>query len=231
MRTTSVLAIILSAPLGTAEVESEIPMGIEAVAGMRSGYVFRGFDLADALMDFQIESEITFGDRTYLNVGGWLANENGGPFEELAAFLDLRTDLNDQVTIGAALTYHDYNGSMFDSGVDLGAFITIYPAEEWDFTVGAYHDFGADAWYINGETGWSTRLGEDSYFALTGGVSWVNDYYGRSGMNDFHGRASVTYNVNSAVSLTPFLGWSLELDDNDGDGDEFFGGLWLELVF
>ena len=80
MRTTAILALLLSAPLGTAEIESDIPIGIEAVTGIRSGYVFRGFDMANALMDFQVEGEITLGDRTYLNVGGWIANENGGPF-------------------------------------------------------------------------------------------------------------------------------------------------------
>ena len=115
--------------------------------------------------------------------------------------------------------------------MDLGAFITLYPTEDWDVTFGAYHDFGADGWYVNAETGWSTRIGEDSFLDLKSGVSWVDGYYGRSGMNDFYGRASVTYNVNSAVSLTPFLGWSMEIDDDNGDGDELFGGLWLELVF
>lgn len=232
MRTTSILAfLLLATPLATAEIESDIPVGIETVTGIRSGYVFRGFDMADALIDFQVEGEIALNDRTYLNVGGWVATENGGPFEEYAGFLDLRTDVTDIVTVGAAITYHEYDGTMFESGVDLGAFLSLYPAEDWDITVGAYHDFGAEGWYVNAESGWSTRLGEDSYFALSGGVSWVNDYYGRSGMNDFYGRASVTYNVNSAVSLTPFLGWSLEIDDDNGDGDELFGGLWLELVF
>ena len=231
MKRTILLALLLSAPLGTAEIESDIPLGLEAVTGIRSGYVFRGFDMANALMDFQLEGEITLSDHTYLNLGGWLATENGGPFEELAAFLDLRTDLNDLLTLGTSVTYHDYEQSMFKSGVDVGAFVTLYPTEDWDITFGAYHDFGAEGWYANAETGWSTRLGEDAFFDLTGGVSWVDDYYGRSGMNDFYGRASITYSVNSAVSLTPFLGWSMEIDDTAGDGDELFGGLWLELVF
>ena len=231
MRSTPLLALFISAPLATAEIESDLLIGIETVTGIRSGYVHRGFDMADGLFDFQVEGEITLHECVYLNVGGWVAIENGGPFEEYAGFLDLRTDVTNIVTVGAALTYHEYDGSMFDSGVDLGAFVTLYPTDDWDVTVGAYHDFGAEGWYVNAESGWSTRLGEDSYFALMGGVSWVDNYYGRSGMNDFYGRASVTYNVNSTVSLTPFLGWSLEIDDDNGDGDELFGGLWLELIF
>jgi len=42
-----------------AEVENEIPYGIEAVTGFRSEYVYRGFNLAeDSVLDFQIEAEI-----------------------------------------------------------------------------------------------------------------------------------------------------------------------------
>lgn len=231
MRRPLTFALFLSASLCSAEIESDLPIGLEAVTGIRSGYVFRGFDMANALMDFQLEGEITLNECTYLNVGGWFASESGGPFEELAGFLDLRTEANDLVTLGTVLTYHDYNGTLFDSGADLGVYISLFPANDWDFTVGAYHDFGANAWYANTEAGWSKRLGEDSYLALTGGISWVDNYYGRSGMNDFHGRASFTYNINRSVAVTPFLGWSLEIDDTNGDGDELFGGLWLELVF
>ena len=73
------------------------------------------------------------------------------------------------------------------------------------------------------------RLGEDAFVELLGGLSWADSYYDRSGLNDFHGRASLTYNVSSAVSLTPFVGWSVEIED--ADGDELFGGLWFSVVF
>ena len=48
-------------------------------------------------------------------------------------------------------------------------------------------------------------------------------------LNDFYGRASVTYNINSTISLTPFLGWSFEIEK--ADGDEILGGLWFEISF
>lgn len=231
MRRLITLALLLPALAGHAEVESDIPIGIEAVTGVRSGYVFRGFDMANTLLDFQAQGEITLAERTFLNVGGWIAAESGGPFEELAGFLDLRTGLNDLLTLGTSLTYHDYDGSFFESGADLGISVSVDPSKDWGVTVGAYHDFGADAWYAKAEAAWSRRTGEDSYLALTGGISWVNDYYGRDGMNDFFGRASFTYNINRNIAVTPFLGWSLEIDSTNGDGDEFYGGLWLELVF
>ena len=231
MKSFAVLSILLINPTLHAELENDIPLGLELVTGVRSGYVFRGFDLADTLIDLQLEGEIALGDHTFLNLGGWLATESGDDFEEYAGFIDLRHDFNDLVTLGMSTSYHAYDHTFFDDGFDLGAFVTLYATEDLDFTFGVYRDFGAEGWYANAETGWSTRMGEDSYFALTGGISWIDDYYGRSGMNDFYGRASVTYNVNSAVSLSPFLGWSVEIDDDNGDGDELFGGLWFEVVF
>lgn len=227
-----VLALLLACPpLLQAEIESEIPVGIEAVTGIRSGYVHRGVELADTLFDFQVETEISLGEALFLNTGGWVASESGGDFSETAFFLDLRRDLTDALTVGTSVTWRDYDNALLRDGVDTGIFATYYADDDLDFTLGLYRDFGNDAWYAKAEAGWSTRLGEDSWFALTGGISWADNFAGRSGMNDFYGRASVTYNVNRTVSLTPFVGWSLLLDDDDVDGDEFFGGLWFEVVF
>lgn len=231
MNRSALLIALLFPPALPAEIESDIPLGLEAVTGVRSSYVHRGFELADTLFEFQLEGEVALSRSTYLNLGGWIGTGSGDDFEEYTGFIDLRRDLSDLLTIGLSATYHGYSNSFFDDGLDLGAFATLYATEDLDFTFGAYHDFGADGWYANAETGWSTRLGEDAYFALTGGLSWLDDYYGRSGMNDLYGRASVTYNINSTVSLTPFLGWSFEIDDDEGDGDEVFGGLWFEVVF
>ncbi|NIP93605.1 MAG: hypothetical protein GWO24_09160, partial [Akkermansiaceae bacterium] len=71
--------------------------------------------------------------------------------------------------------------------------------------------------YGKAETGWSLRLTDDTYLALSGGVSVVDSYYGRSGLNDFYGRTSLTYNINKTISVTPFLAWSIEFEEEDGD--------------
>lgn len=224
--------LLLSSSVVLAEVENEIPLGIEAVTGIRSAYVYRGAKLADTLVDFQLETEIASNDGLVLNSGAWFASESGGPgFSEFAAYLDLRLDINDLLTIGASATYHDFDKALLRDGIDTGIFATFYATEDLDFTFGAYHDFGNDAWYANTEASWSHRLSDDSYFDLMGGISWVDDFIGRSGINDFYGRASLTYSINSTVSLTPFVGWSMLIDSSDPGDDEVFGGLWFEVVF
>lgn len=218
----------LALPLA-AEVESDLKLGLEAVTGFRSEYVQRGFSLSDALLDFQLEGEVALDDTSLLNFGGWFASEISDDFGEAAAFLDFSKDLAESITIGASASYHSYDNSFFEDGIDVGTSLTWFGGEEWDLSFHAHRDFGAEAWYANVEGGWSRRLSDEAFLSVTTGLSWVDDYYGSSGLHDYFGRVSVTYNINSMISVTPFVGWSLEIDD--GDGDQLYGGLWFEVSF
>lgn len=212
-----------------AEIESELKIGLEAVTGVRSEYVQRGFSLSDALLDFQLEGEVALDDTLLLNFGGWFASEISDDFSEAAAFMDFSKDLGESLTVGASASYHAYDNSFFEDGVDVGASITWFGGEEWDLSLNGHHDFGAEGWYANAEAGWSRRLSDKAFLSLTTGVSWVDEFYSSSGLHDYFGRASLTYNLNGMVSITPFVGWSIELDD--ADGDELYGGLWFEVSF
>jgi hypothetical protein len=223
------LCALIASPPASAEMEDDLRLGLEAVTGMRTDYVYRGFDLAGTTMDFQLEGEVTLAQDLYLNLGGWFATATNDDFSELTGFADLRYDLNQRFTVGGSVSYHSYQETFFDDGFDLGGSLTYYATDEWDFKLGANRDFGAEGWYAHAESGWSYRINDDAYLGLSGGISWIDDYYSRSGLNDFYGRASFTYNVNSMISLTPFVGWSLEIED--GDGDELLGGLWFEVSF
>jgi len=227
--TVPAVLLVLAAPGSRGQIQDDLTLGVEAVTGVRSDYVYRGFQLADAVMDFQLEGEIALGGDFYLDLGGWFASETGGDFSETAGFADLRRALSERFTAGGVLGYHSYHRSLFDSGLDLGAYLTFFPAENWSVTAEASRDFGAAGWWANAETGWSRRLTDHAFLTIRGGLSAVDGYYGRSGFNDLHGRASLTCNLNRMVSLTPFVGGSVEL--LDGDGNEWFGGLWFEVSF
>ena len=225
----TLLAASTTLPVVQAELEDDIPLGIEAVTGVRSGYVYRGFELADTLMDFQLQTEVVLEGNLVLGAGGWFATETGDQFTQGAAFLSLRHDLHEQLAVEFTTSYQDFGGSLFEDGIDLGGSLTWFPDEDWTLAAAVHQDLGPRGWYLELQGGWSKRLADDAYFSLTGGFSVVDHYYGRSGLNDFHGRAALTYNVNSMLSLTPFVGWSLEFAD--GDGSEVYGGLWFEVSF
>ena len=78
---------------------------------------------------------------------------------------------------------------------------------------------------------WSHPLDENSFLSVLAGVGVLGDYYGRDGLGDFYTRVAYTYAVNKRISVTPFLGSSLQLDSDPQGGDYLFGGLWFEVNF
>ena len=212
-----------------ADLEDDIPLGIEAVTGIRSDYVYRGFNLADVVMDFQLETSIVLDDTLALSAGGWFSSEVSDNFTEGVAFLDLSYSLHNDITAGGSASYHAYDHNFFENGFDLGAFLTWHAGRDWNMEAGVYRDFATNGWYAHLGSDWSFRLSDKAYLGINTGVSAVEDYYGQSGLNDFHGQASLTYNINTMLSITTFTGWSCELDN--GDGSEIYGGLWFEVSF
>ena len=227
----TLLALSLSTVI-SAEVESEIQWGVEAVTGYRSNYVYRGFELSESTLDFQLEAEFALSNKLSLNLGGWYATETGaGDFDEAAGFLHLRHQTTDHLTLGISATYRDFNRSMFESGVDVGAFGTWHFCRDFGITLGGSYDTGAEGWYGHIETNWTKPLSDNAFFSLKTGVSAVDDYYGRDGFNDAYARVSLTYNISDTVSITPFVGGSALLDSNDIGDDTAFGGIWFEVRF
>jgi len=239
----STLALVLPATLQagpevdaamplTAEPSTDIPIGIEAVTGYRSEYVYRGFKLGQHVIDFQLEAEVRLTDALVLSAGGWYATEaSGGDFSEAAGFLDIRYEWT-HWALGLATSYHSFSHSFFEDGLDTGLFVTWAPSDDVQITAGGYYDDGPGAWYGKLEGNWSHPLGEKSFVALLTGVSWVDDYYLRSGMNDAYARFSWTYTFNDRVAVTPFVGTSISLDSGPASGSDYlWGGLWFEVNF
>ncbi len=216
----------------SAEVEEEIQWGVEAVTGYRSDYIYRGFQLSESTLDFQLEAEFALSNSLSLNVGGWYATETGsGDFDEAAGFLHLRHQTTEHLTLGISGVYRDFNNSIFQEGVDVGAFATWHFCRDFGITLGGSYDTGAEGWYGHLETNWTKPLNDKTFFSLKTGVSAVDDYYTRDGFNDVYGRASLTYNISDTVSITPFVGGSALLDSDDIGGDNAFGGIWFEVRF
>ncbi|WP_411847181.1 hypothetical protein AAFN60_07050 [Roseibacillus persicicus] len=222
-------ALLFLVPLPLlAEVEDDLTLGIETVTGLRSAYNYRGFQLADATLETQIETEITLGEGYALGLVAWHVAESSDDFAETAFGVSLRRDF-EEVSLTASLDYHLFSESLFEDGVDLGLKAQWLLDENWDLAAKAHYDFGAEGTYFALEGGWSHPLSEDLFIAAESGISAVGDYYERSGMNDFYGRLSLTYNVNSFLSLTPFAGYSIGL--SDGADDEAYAGIWLAVSF
>lgn len=224
----SLLASLFIAAPVCAEIEEDLVLGIETVTGLRSNYLYRGFQLADATLEAQAETEITLGDDLFLGLAAWHVAESSGEFSETAFGLNLRRDFENS-SLSASLDYHLFSNSFFRDGVDLGAQAQWFFAEDWDLSAKLHYDFGAKGLYFTMEGAWSKPIGENLFISTKSGVSVVTNYYESSGLNDFYGRVTLTYNINSFLSLSPFVGYSLGLSDEDTN--EAYAGIWLAVSF
>ncbi|MBK1791133.1 hypothetical protein [Persicirhabdus sediminis] len=216
----------------SAEIDSEIPIGIEALTGYRSQYVNRGFILTDSMLEAQLDTRVSLNDRTTLSFAASYGTGTGSnDFAEGAGFLDLSYECTEVLSFGANLSYHDYSNSFFQNGLDAGLFAQWVFSNDVELRGEVHYNDGAEGWYGNAQLAWSYELSSSSYFRVSGGVSAVSDYYDRNGWNDAFGRAEIVYYINPAVSITPFVGGSALLDSDDTDGDSFFGGVWFAVTF
>ena len=227
--TTFLIAAGTFASLLRAEIEEDIPYGIEAVTGLRSAYTYRGLELASSTLDFQLAAEVAVDNQLSVGAGAWIATESDGDFYEQAGFLELHTTLGDAFTASAGLTYHRYGGSAIRSGFDLSGSLRWHAYKDWSFSTSIAHDYGSGGWYSELTSDWFRRLSDDAFLSGRIGISATKDYYGISGLSDLSGRVALTYNINSMLSVSPFIGWSYELQHRDGD--EMYGGVWFEASF
>ena len=223
-----ILLTLLALPFASGEVESDIPLGIETLTGLRSNYIYRGFNLADATLEAQIETEIAFDEENSLLLAVWHVSESGGDFADTAVSFGYQRDFAD-FRVTAFLDYHAFESDLFENGIDLGLKGQWFLSGDWDLALEYRHDFGAEGDYFALEAGWSQPFSEELFVTAESGVSAVSDYYERDGLNDFYGRVTLTYNVNSFLSLSPFIGYSLALADESDD--EVEAGLWLAVSF
>lgn len=225
-------AVWMTLPLlAAADIESSIPLGIEAVTGIRSGYVHRGFDLADTSLEFQFAGKFTLSNSQSFNFGLSHLAESSDDFSETAGYLEFENEFSDRLRAGLAVTYRDRNDSLLTSGTDLGVFTSYAINDDWEWRNELNYDWGADGLYAASEITWSQPISEKAFIAISGGLSYLSDYEHRDGMNDFFGRITLNYNFSDQVSFSPFVGTSIQLQDEDGADDVFYGGLWFQVIF
>ena len=201
--------------------------GAEAVTGYRTESIFRGFKLANDVLDVQLQTQVALSNQWLVDVGGYYATGSNG-FEEAAAFADLTFD-RETWNAGINFSARYFDHALFNSGLDVGPFLNLWIND--DLRVGGRftYDTGADGTYGAIETEWSKPLDEKSFVNVLAGVSRVNDYYDRRGMNDLYGRLSYSYEINRHVALTPYLGTSLPLTAEASP--RLFAGVWFEVNF
>ena len=221
------LCLGLAAP-AAAQLPDDVPLGVEALTGLRSAYNFRGQEVSDALLDFQLQTEVSLSDELFLNLGGLYAAEGSGDFREASAFASLQREMGN-LTLSGLLTYRGFDSPLLDSGLELGAHLTYSHSEDLSLDGSLVYDTGADSFYAELGADYSQVLSDSAYWSARAWVGAADDYYDLSGLVSVGIRLSLTYNVNSQVSLTPFL---TAEGSGDPDGDTTLSaGLWFAVSF
>jgi hypothetical protein len=219
-------AISLSA---RAEVETEIPFGVEAVTGFRTDLVERGFKLGENILDVQLQSEVTLNNEWTIGFGALHATASGSSaYEESRGFVQLYRE-HGALRYGWNAAYRDVQSDIWRDGWETGPFISVALNDDVVAGMKLLYDHGAQGYYVEAHLTWSYLLSEKSFLTLDGGAGAVADYYGRDGMHDLNMRFAYTYNVAKNVSFSPFVGASLGI--NEDAVDQIYSGIWLEVTF
>jgi hypothetical protein len=116
------LAISLSA---SAEVENEIPFGVEVVTGFRSDLIERGFKLGENILDVQLQSEVTLNNEWTLGFGALQATASGSSaYEESRGFLQLYRE-HGALRYGWTAAYRDVQSDIWRDGWETGPYFSV----------------------------------------------------------------------------------------------------------
>lgn len=220
--------------LSAEEAKKQTPLGFEAVTGMRSTYIQRGFEQADQVLDFQLEGEVSLSNSLFLGYGAWFVTATGqGDFTESGLKATLTKELDEWRWSGGT-EFKELENSELESGLYFSSELTYFFADSNDYSHHATailgYDTGANGFYTALEYGSYYAINRDSYLSFRLGVSAVDNYYDSSGINDAYSRLSYTYNLTDQVSISPFAEASVILSDRE-QNDQIVGGIWFEVSF
>ena len=207
----------------------DVPYGLEAVTSVRSSYVYRGFDLASTTLEAQLAAEITLKEDHYLGVGFYHLAAGSDRFRHTGAYLDYRLAVNDDLSWTNSLNYQSFTGGPFDTGLEVQTALDYQLTEDASLRSLLLYDFQTSGFFGSTEATSSHALDESSFLVGTIGLSYLTDYYERSGLNAAYARASYTYGLTNSISLSPFVGLSLDLSSEESD--HLWAGLHFEVFF
>lgn len=213
-----------------ADVENDLPLGIEALTGYGTSSVYRGLELADAALDFQLSTEIAL-DNTYLiGLSGWHVAESSGEFSETSGELSL-IHRSASLSLAGGVTVRDFDSAIVDSGAEIFLEADYSHSADLSYTLRFAYDDAVQSALLAGSVNYSRVINESAYWGIKVGAVAADDFYGASGLVNLDARLSLTYLINSQLSITPFLAHSEGFGFESGDDSTTFGGVWLAISF
>jgi hypothetical protein len=236
---TTLLGGLLSASIASPLLAGDFASPIQVVApeaadmfsfsaGYHSTYVFRGANFGDDLTDWSLEASKTVGSYD-LTAGVWQGNVNTAA-TETDFYLGASKDLG-FATLDMGYIFYYFDGATAGNTqeVYLGLTKEMVGVE---FSATYYYDFDLnDTSYLElGASKTLTLAGQELDASLTLGFDIEE-----TELSHVQANVSKSYDLNSAVSVTPYVQYSFAIEDNDYAGnlidDEFVAGVSLGFSF
>lgn len=201
-------------------------------AGYHSTYVFRGANFGDDMVDWSLEAAKTVGCFD-LTAGVWQANviSATAPGDlETDFYLGASKDLG-FATLNFGYTFYYFEGATAANTQEVYIGLSKEMAGI-DFSAAYYYDFDfIDASYL--------ELGASKSLSLAGYGFDASVVFGfnidDTELSHIQPTISKSFDLNSEVSMTPYLSYSFAIEDNDYAGntldDEFVAGVSIGFSF
>jgi uncharacterized protein (TIGR02001 family) len=241
-----VFATLMAASAGAIAQESAV--SVDASLGYTSRYVWRGLTFANESAQGDLSLGYDAGDAGSFSVGVWGQLDLTDDYDEEFNFTEV--DIYggweksfDMVTVGAGVINYQFPSLNTDSATtEIYASIGLDTILAPSLTV--YYDVDAadgDAIYASFGVGHDFDL-DFTTLSISGAIGYVNEdggawLYGSddSGFTDVALSASVSFNLNESISVSPFISYTALIEDakdaQGGDNEEIFGGVNFSMSF
>lgn len=215
------------------EIAVEEPLGATISAGYMTDYIFYGLALGEHAPWFGVDYSIE-GLPIPVDVGVWYINptEPGGPTDELDLYVSTGG------SIGAVDYWVAFTGFFFPE---------VGGGETYELATGgsvalfgplsgygeAHYDFTIEGWYFEGGLEAGFDITDTVGLSLSAGVGYEIDYYtAGDGFSNVSLTASLPIALRSNVTLEPYIGYLIALDQLDAiQEDLLHGGVSLSVSF
>lgn len=214
-----------------ADVESDLPLGIEALTGYHSHSVYRGLELSEEALDFQLSTEVALNNDWLVGISGWHIASSSDDFTETSGELSLIYRSDSDWTFTTGITQRSFDHPIVESGTEV--FADLSYEFSIDFSAAARLSYDDASGSALGELSihYSRVINDSAWWAIEAGTLLADDFYGASGLASANARLSATYLINSQLSITPYLAHSEQIDDAFGEESVTSAGVWFAISF
>ncbi len=217
------------APKEVAE-QGGIYVGIEALMGYRSDYVYRGEYVAESSMEIQISGGVALDDDWYVQGELFYLNEcEASPFRQTQILGELNYYLNAESTIGYYVSGQEFDRTTLESGIEQGVIWRWNPSLDWGIKAKIVYDSGQEGTYAKIQASYMPLIVENIAWVNCAQVACAINYADTDGIKELMLRTGLSWAVNESWKIEPYVAWYYGVGRDDFS--QFCAGFWLSYSF